>query len=106
MIPRSYGIVLTYEKAIKSPKMFRAITGMMRPQFDLLYVDVEAKYNEAETAKLSKRPRERNIGAGRRFALSLKNRLLMLPENVHHPDCLWNGVRCGPSHRVKRHIVS
>ena len=98
--------MLTYEKAIKSPKMFRAITGMTRPQFDLLYADAEAKYNDAETARLSKRHRERNMGAGRRFALSLKNRLLMLLENVHHPDCLWSGVQCGPSYRVKRHIVS
>ena len=86
--------------------MFRAITGMTRPQFDLLYADVETKYDEAETARLSKRARERDIGAGRRFALSLKNRLLMLLENVHHADCLWNGVQRGPSHRVKRHIVS
>ena len=57
--------MLTYEKAIKSPKLFRAITGMTRPQFDLLYADVETKYDEAETAKLSKRARERDIGAGR-----------------------------------------
>ena len=70
--------MLTYEKAIKRPKLFRAITGMTRPQFDLLYADVETKYDEAETARLSKRPRERDIGAGRRFALSLQNRLLML----------------------------
>ena len=70
--------MLTYEKAIRSPKMFRAITGMTRPQFDLLYADVETKYDEAETARLSKRARERDIGAGRKFALSLQNRLLML----------------------------
>ena len=68
--------MLTYEKAIKSPKLFRAITGMTRPQFDLLYADVETKYDEAETARLSKRARERDIGAGRKFALSLQNRLL------------------------------
>ena len=70
--------MLTYEKAIRSPKLFRAITGMTRPQFDLLYADVETKYDEAETARLSKRARERDIGAGRKFALSLQNRLLML----------------------------
>ena len=69
--------MLTCEKAIKSPKMSRYITGMALPQFDLLHADVEAKYNEAETARLSKRPRERNMGAGRRFAPSLKDRLLL-----------------------------
>jgi hypothetical protein len=70
--------MLTYEKAIKSPKTFKAITGMTRPQFDLLYADVEKKYGETETYRLSKRPRERNIGAGHRFTLSLRDRLLML----------------------------
>ena len=70
--------MLTYEKATRSPKTFQAITGMTRPQFALLYADVEQKYDKAEAARLSKRPRKRSIGAGRRFALSLQNRLLML----------------------------
>ena len=70
--------MLTYEKVTKIPKTFKAITGMTPPQFDLLYADVEKKYDEAETARLSKRPRERNIGAGHRFSLSLRDRLLML----------------------------
>ena len=54
--------MLTYEKAIRSPKTFQAITGMTRPQFDLLYAAVEKKYDEAEAARLSKRPRKRSIG--------------------------------------------
>ena len=70
--------MLTYEKAIRSPKTFQAITGMTRPQFDLLYAVVDKKYDEAKATKLSKRPRKRSIGAGRRFALSLQNRLLLL----------------------------
>ena len=98
--------MLTYEKAIRSPKTFQAITGMTRPQFDLLYADVEKKYDEAETARLSKRPRKRGIGAGHRFALSLQNRLLLLLFHYIHPDCLRDGVRRGPGHRVKGHIVS
>ena len=38
--------MLTYEKAIRSPKTFQAITGMTYPQFDLLYAVVEKKYDE------------------------------------------------------------
>ena len=34
--------MLTYEKATRRPKTFRAITGMTRPQFDLSYTDVES----------------------------------------------------------------
>ena len=33
--------MLTYEKAIRSPKMFKALTGMSPRQFDSLYEDVE-----------------------------------------------------------------
>ena len=95
--------MLTYEKAIKSPKLFRSITGMTRPQFDLLYADVEAKYNEAETARLSKRPRERNIGAGRRFALSLKDRLLML---LFYYRTYTTQVVCGMVFNVGQATVS
>ena len=102
----SYGTMLTYEKAIRSPKTFQAITGMTRPQFDLLYADVEKKYDEAEATRLSKRHRKRSIGAGRRFALSLQNRLLLLLFHYIHPDRLRDGDQRGPSHRVKGHIVS
>ena len=98
--------MLTYEKAIRSPKTFQAITGMTRPQFDLLYAVIEKKYGEAETARLSKRPRKRSIGAGHRFALSLRDRLLLLLFYYIHPDCLRDGVQRGPGHRVKGHIVS
>ena len=98
--------MLTYEKAIRSPKTFQAITGMTRPQFDLLYAAVEKKYDEAEASRLSKRPRKRSTGAGRRFALCLQSRLLLLLFYYIHPDCLRDGVQRGPGHRVKGHIVS
>ena len=95
--------MLTYEKAIRSPKTFKAITGMTRPQFDLLYADVERKYGDAETARLSKRPRERNIGAGHRFALSLRDRLLMLP---FHYRTYTTQIVCGMVFNVGQATVS
>ena len=70
--------MLTYEKAIKNQMKFKRITGMSPPEFDLLYADVEKKYREAEFERRSAKPRQRSVGAGRNFALSLKDQLLML----------------------------
>ena len=51
----------------------------MSPQeFDLLFARVEKAYPDAERERLSKRPRRRAIGTGRRFALDLRNRVLLL----------------------------
>ena len=48
--------MLTYERVIES----KDVQGHHRhdaSQFDLLHADVEKKYDEAEVARLSKRPR-------------------------------------------------
>lgn len=70
--------MLTYEKAIRSPKVFKALTGMSPQQFDSLYEDVEKLHGAARRARLSSKPRERGIGAGRPNALGLKEQLIML----------------------------
>ena len=44
----------------------------------MLFAKVEKAHPEAERERLSKRPRRRAIGAGRRFALDLRNRVLLL----------------------------
>ena len=51
---------------------------MSLQEFDLLFAKVERAHSEAEREKFSKRPRRRAIGAGRRFALDLRNRVLLL----------------------------
>ena len=84
--------MLTYEKAIKRPKASKAITGMTRPLLDLPHADVVEGYNGAEAAGHSKRPRERNAGAGCRSAPSLQNRLPVLLFCRMYPDCLRDGV--------------
>ena len=71
--------MLTYEKALRSPKIFKAIAGMSPQQFASLYADVVRLYGEAEFARLNSKSRKRGVGAGRRFALDLRERLLMLP---------------------------
>lgn len=70
--------MLTYEKASRSPKVFKAIAGMSPQQFDSLYAEVAKLYGEAEFARLNSRSRKRGVGAGRRFALDLRERLFML----------------------------
>ena len=70
--------MLTYEKAIRSPKVFKALTGMSPRQFDSLYEDVEKLHGAARRARLSNKSRERGIGAGRPTALGLKEQLIML----------------------------
>ena len=62
---------------------------MTPPQFGC--TDVEKKYDEAETARLSKRPRERNIGAGHRFSLSLRDRSLCSCSTTEHKPRLFAG---------------
>ena len=71
--------MLTYEKALRSPKMFKAMAGMSPQQLDSLYADVARLYGEAEFARLNNKSRKRGVGAGRRFAPDPRERLLMLP---------------------------
>ena len=51
---------------------------MSLQEFNLLFAKVEKAHPEAERERLSKRPRRRAIGIGRRFALGLRNRVLLL----------------------------
>ena len=52
--------------------------GMFLQEFNLLFTKVEKEYPEVERERISKRPRRRAIGAGCRFALDLRNRVLPL----------------------------
>ena len=52
--------------------------GMSLQEFNLLFAKVKKAHPEAERERLSKRSRRRAIGVGRRFALDLCNRVLLL----------------------------
>ena len=54
------------------------LMGMSLQEFEFLPAKIERVYPEEERKRLSKRPRRRAIGAGRRFALDLRNRVLLL----------------------------
>jgi len=70
--------MLNYTKLAKKPEQFLRFTGMSVKQFDFLTKKIQKQYKITETKRLSKRKRIRNIGAGRPFKLSVRDRILML----------------------------
>lgn len=71
--------MLTYNKLAKKPRAFQSFTGVSVQQFDFLSSEIKKEYRITEQKRLlSGRKRERKIGAGRRFSLPLKDRLVML----------------------------
>src|SRR6478735_6060848 len=60
------------------PDTFRQLTGITPEAFDRLLAELEPRYQQADTARKTRRPRQRKPGAGRKFALPLADRLLML----------------------------
>ncbi len=68
---------LNYTRLSKKPSLFKSFTGLEVVEFDAIYREIASKYEEYERRRLSKR-RKRDIGAGRKFKLELKDRFLML----------------------------
>src|SRR5215218_3429826 len=60
------------------PDAFRQLTGITPEAFDRLLAELEPRYRQADTTRKTRRPRQRKPGAGRKFALPLADRLLML----------------------------
>ena len=82
--------MLGFDKLASNARRFRMLMGMSLQEFDLLFAKVVKIYPEEERKRLSKRSRQREIGAGRRFALSVRDRTLLLLR--HDPQ-----LRIGPS---------
>ena len=70
--------MLTYKKLARKPRSFQSFTGIGLEQFDFLSSEIEKEYKRTEQRRLSRKKRERKIGAGRRFALPVRDRLMML----------------------------
>src|SRR3954449_2140633 len=62
----------------RMPDTFRQLTGVTPEAFDRLLAELEPRYQQADTKRKTRRPRQRKPGAGRKFALPLTDRLLML----------------------------
>ncbi len=70
--------MLTHKQLSKKPKSFLSFTGVTGQQFDVILQDVKKQYRLTEKVRLSKRKRQRDIGAGRPFDLSIQDKLVML----------------------------
>ena len=71
--------MLSYERLSRKPRLFKSFTGLSVKQFDDIYKEIESKYPKHEIKRLSyTRNRERDIGAGRRFNLAIKDRVTMV----------------------------
>jgi hypothetical protein len=70
--------MLSYEELSRRPETFRSFAGLEVSEFDSIYAKVEPRYEEFERKRLSRADRKHDVGAGRPFKLSLRDRLLML----------------------------
>src|SRR4051812_10343326 len=66
------------ERLQRSPKAFRQLTGITPDAFDRLLADLIPRYEDAEARRKDRPGRKRQPGAGRKHALALADRLLML----------------------------
>ena len=66
------------ERLQRSPKAFRLLTGITPAVFDRLLADLTPRYEQAEARRKDRPGRKRRPGAGRKHALALTDRLLML----------------------------
>src|SRR6266487_1197700 len=69
---------MSYARLSKRPLLFRSFTGLEISEFNEIYTEIESTYNEHERKRLSRRKRERKVGAGRPFKLKVKERFLIL----------------------------
>lgn len=69
--------MLNYTKLARKPKQFLSVSGLTVQQFDSLCKEMAKNYKITEQKRLPQN-RERRIGAGRKFDLPFKDRILML----------------------------
>jgi len=69
--------LLNYKTLSNKPSIFRSLTGLEVSEFNSVHSNVEAKYDEYETKRLSRKNRKRKVGAGHPYKLPLQERLLM-----------------------------
>jgi hypothetical protein len=69
---------MSYARLSRKPLLFKSFTGLYISEFDVISREIESRYEEHERKRLSKRRRQRDVGAGRPFKLKVKERFLML----------------------------
>jgi len=72
--------MITYDKLYRNPSAFRSLTGLDCVLFERLYAQVEQALEEqrqTENTRRTQQPRQRDRGAGRKYANDLRARLIM-----------------------------
>jgi len=70
--------MISYEVLAQKPRVFKSVTGLSVDEFDRLFRKFVPKWVEQEYARLSRPDRKRAIGGGRKYALGLKDLLVMV----------------------------
>ncbi|NIS82595.1 MAG: transposase [Anaerolineales bacterium] len=70
--------MISYEKLVKKPRVFKSITGLSIEEFEQLYQRFAPAWVEHERQRLGRPNRKRAIGGGRKYALKLKDQLVMV----------------------------
>ena len=66
-----------YEKLCRRPAVFRNLTGLSIEEFEALYQQMVNDIERYDETRLERGERQRAVGAGRRYAHDVRNRLLM-----------------------------
>ena len=69
--------MLNYKTLSNKPSIFRSLTGLEVSEFNSVYSNADAKYDQYQTKRLYRENRKRKVGAGHPFKLPLQERLLM-----------------------------
>jgi len=87
-------MIMRYDYLSQHPNVFQKCTGLTIALFDQLGEEVLPLYLEAETGRLSRPERKRDIGAGHPFELELRDHLLL--------TVIW--LRLYPIHEVLAYL--
>jgi hypothetical protein len=69
---------MSYARLSRRPLLFKSFTGLYISEFDVISKEIESRYEEHERKRLSKRMRQRDVGAGRPFKLKVKERFFLM----------------------------
>ena len=69
---------MSYARLSRRPLLFKSFTGLYISEFDVISREIESRYEEHERKRLSKRMRQRDVGAGRPFKLIVKERIFLM----------------------------
>ena len=70
-------MTLNYKKISRKPGLFKIFTGFTQDEFDRIFRKINERYETYEKERLERKDRRRDIGAGRKFKLQLRERFLM-----------------------------